>query len=234
MSSVAQSHECDILSAARELFARDGYDAVSTSAIAERAGVSKANVYHHFRSKEDLYFAVLRSACDEAAARWADVLRQDSPLAQRVREYAHQHLTEMCNEPMQARLVMREIMEHDEHGKNRGCKLAQEVFCGGFDEVVGMFRNGQEQGEIRADIDPAFAAHLLLAANASFFQWRHVMRHMPGVDFADDLEGYARRLTDILMRGLASEGAREEDGGASKGRMAGGGEPGKHCRAGRR
>lgn len=230
MSSVAQSHECDILSAARELFARHGYDAVSTSAIAERAGVSKANVYHHFHSKEDLYFAVLRNACDEAAARWAEVLRQDSPLAQRIRDYACQHLTEMCNEPMQVRLVLREIIEHGQHSENRGCKLAQEVFCGGFDEVVGMFREGQKRGEIRDDVDPAFAAHLLLAANASFFQWRDVMRHMPGIDFADDLEGYARRLTDILMNGLAGTAGGAGKAGA-KGKRKLNGRQRKSCRA---
>lgn len=199
--SCSSSRDSDILDAARDLFARHGYDAVPMSAIAERAEVSKANVYHHFHSKEDLYFAVLRRACDEASARWSEVLSGSGPIADRLREYAHQHLLDMCNDPMQARLVLREVVEHSEH---RCRKLAESVFGTSFNDVVAMFGESQRRGELRADVNPAFMAHILLAANASFFQWREIMRHMPGIDFADDPADYSRRLADVLLHGIAS------------------------------
>ena len=37
-----------LVDAARELFARDGYDATSLDAVAARAKVTKGAVYHHF------------------------------------------------------------------------------------------------------------------------------------------------------------------------------------------
>ena len=52
-----------ILRAAETLFAKHGFGAVSMSAIARRAGVSKANVFHHFATKQALYLAVLTAAC---------------------------------------------------------------------------------------------------------------------------------------------------------------------------
>src|SRR6516165_681020 len=39
---------------ALELFAEQGYDATSLREIAERLGVTKAALYYHFKSKEDI------------------------------------------------------------------------------------------------------------------------------------------------------------------------------------
>ena len=48
-----------ILDAALKLFARHGYGATSVSDIADEAGVSKGNVYHHFPDKETIFRALL-------------------------------------------------------------------------------------------------------------------------------------------------------------------------------
>src|SRR6478672_12982937 len=44
----------DLQRAAFELFARDGFDAVTTEQIAAAAGVSPSTYFRHVRSKEDL------------------------------------------------------------------------------------------------------------------------------------------------------------------------------------
>ncbi|MEX0644235.1 MAG: TetR/AcrR family transcriptional regulator [Parvularculaceae bacterium] len=56
-----------ILAAARELFLEKGYSA-SIDDIAERAGVVKQTVYARFKSKEDLFAAVIRSTAEELVA----------------------------------------------------------------------------------------------------------------------------------------------------------------------
>lgn len=48
-----------ILNAALKLFSHRGYGATSVQDIAEAAGVSKGNVYHHFRDKESIFRALL-------------------------------------------------------------------------------------------------------------------------------------------------------------------------------
>ena len=48
-----------ILDAARELFVEQGYDKTSLREVADSVGVTKAALYYHFRSKEDLFVALL-------------------------------------------------------------------------------------------------------------------------------------------------------------------------------
>jgi TetR/AcrR family transcriptional regulator len=201
MSPTTQSGECGILAAARELFARLGYDAVSMSMIASEAGVSKANLYHHYGSKEDLYFSVLRDACEEKPAAWRCLRAKDTPVVERLRAFARQHLNDIFANPTHVRLIMREVAEHSEH---RGRQLAEDVFGSDFAKLVALFREGQERDELRADVDPAFVAGMLLSANLAFFQWREVMRHMPHGGFADDPEAYADGILKILLNGVAS------------------------------
>lgn len=60
-----------ILDAASTAFYRRGIGAVGVDAVVAEAGVAKATLYHHFRSKDELVVAFLRRR-DE---RWRDWLR---------------------------------------------------------------------------------------------------------------------------------------------------------------
>jgi len=48
-----------ILDACFDVFVRRGYAKTSTALLAEAAGISKALIFHHFKSKKKLYFSVL-------------------------------------------------------------------------------------------------------------------------------------------------------------------------------
>lgn len=54
-----QSTREHLLAAARELFARDGYDATSIEVVLRRSGVSRGSLYHHFPDKKALFEAVV-------------------------------------------------------------------------------------------------------------------------------------------------------------------------------
>ena len=54
----SEATTAELLAAARELFAADGYAATSLDAIASAAGVTKGALYHHFDSKRDVFRAV--------------------------------------------------------------------------------------------------------------------------------------------------------------------------------
>lgn len=56
-----------LVEAARELFARDGYDATSLDAVAARAKVTKGAVYHHFDGKRQLFEAVFTREVEQLA-----------------------------------------------------------------------------------------------------------------------------------------------------------------------
>lgn len=63
-----------ILEAARDLFLRDGFAATSMDAVAKLANVSKATVYAHFSSKEELFAAMMDSECRRT---WPEVSSGD-------------------------------------------------------------------------------------------------------------------------------------------------------------
>ena len=57
-----------IIEGARTLFLTQGFDAASMNAIAHEAGVSKGTLYVYFKSKEELFEAIVEEQCHEQAA----------------------------------------------------------------------------------------------------------------------------------------------------------------------
>ena len=49
-----------IMTEARRLFARDGYEAVSVESIAAAVGIRAPSLYKHYRSKRDIFASILR------------------------------------------------------------------------------------------------------------------------------------------------------------------------------
>ena len=58
-----------LLEEARRLFAADGYNATSIEDVVAAAGMTKGALYHHFRSKRDLFRAVFEQEERELARR---------------------------------------------------------------------------------------------------------------------------------------------------------------------
>src|SRR5579862_1525114 len=54
-----------IIAVAREAFAADGYAGTSMSSIAARLGGSKGTLYSYFKSKEELFIAVVQKKCEK-------------------------------------------------------------------------------------------------------------------------------------------------------------------------
>ena len=55
-----EQRRCAILTAAAELFESEGLDNVSLNGIARHAGVSKANIYRYFETREAIYLHLVR------------------------------------------------------------------------------------------------------------------------------------------------------------------------------
>jgi AcrR family transcriptional regulator len=64
-----------ILTAARDLFYRQGIHGVGVDAIAEAAGTNKMTLYRHFRSKDELVAECLRECGRELETDWMEVER---------------------------------------------------------------------------------------------------------------------------------------------------------------
>ncbi|HEY2205279.1 MAG TPA: TetR/AcrR family transcriptional regulator [Pseudonocardia sp.] len=68
------ARRAQLLDAARDVFAAQGYHAAAMDDIAERAGVSKPVLYQHFSSKLELYRALLTTYAEELIGRLTEAL----------------------------------------------------------------------------------------------------------------------------------------------------------------
>ncbi len=87
-----------ILAAAQTLFLGNGYEGSSMDAIAAEAGVSKLTLYSHFKDKEALFAAAVKTTCETRLPRKLFVLQEDCSIRQVLLDLGHA-LQELANSP---------------------------------------------------------------------------------------------------------------------------------------
>ncbi len=182
------------------LFAEAGFEGASVAAIAEQAGVCKANVFHHFPSKEALYFAVIKEAAAAHAAYAEDLFRASGTSADKVRSLVDFGVRHLLADPQRARLILREISDGTHQA--RGRKLARTVFQRNFTAVVSIFEQGRERGEFHQSLDPAAAAMLLNGAAHIFFNCRDSLREYREIGCLQTPEAYVHCIATLILSGV--------------------------------
>lgn len=131
-----------ILAAAAEVFAREGYRGTDLQDVADALGIGKASVYRRFPSKQQLFFAAVdHGMLEMRAAVEAEVAAVDDPLEQlaaAIRAYlaffdAHPHFVELL---IQERAEFRDRKEptyfaHRRSGVDRWRRLYQDLIDAG-------------------------------------------------------------------------------------------------------
>lgn len=101
-ADAAKASRDEILQAAAELFMAFGYAATSIAAVAEHLGATKGRIYHHYRSKADLYFDVQVAAMTRVIEAVEPIARRPAGAADRLAAMALRHAQILLTElPMQ-------------------------------------------------------------------------------------------------------------------------------------
>ena len=69
----------NILQAAQQLFAENGYANTSTKKIAQRAGVSEGLIFKHFKHKEGLLDAIVEQGLKQGASFFQELFEEENP-----------------------------------------------------------------------------------------------------------------------------------------------------------
>ena len=189
-----------IESAARRLFANRGYADTSMADVAAAAGVSKATVFHHYRSKRALYEALLGDALAGFREQLVPLLDAEGDLQGSLRGFALAHVERLTRMQGTMRLIVREMLS--------GSPAAGELFAGSemsrnFSLLVDALRRGQARGTVRADVDAGLAVFLLICANWFLFQASGLTRRNPDLAVMTSNDTYATELARLLCLGLA-------------------------------
>jgi len=173
---------------AARLFAQKGYHGTSIGDIAEALGVQKGSLYAHIASKEDLLYETMREG---AAAFHAalDAIPDDAPATEKIRLALRGHLHVVAEQLDVATVFVQEWRYLD--GARRDEIVAERRRY--EERIRELFREGRELSELRADLDDASAALLLLSAANWAYTWLQ-----PGRD-TDEL---ADRFFTLLVDGI--------------------------------
>lgn len=186
-----------ILDAGVRLFSLHGFDGVSMNDLAGAAQVSKANIFHHFANKDDLYVAVLKHALADFQTQLAQLTRNEPDFAGRVRAFVRWHSQRLREREPQTRLLLREMFGEGQ----RGPQIAREVFGEGQRLLLDLVSGGQRAGHLRTDIDPAVIALTLVAVDIFSFLAAPTLRANPAMAFAADADELATRVSDLILNG---------------------------------
>ncbi len=181
-----------VLDAAERLFADRGFAATSMRDISEASGVSHPLIHHHFGTKEQLYAAVKRRLMDGYARRFPRAAGAgNSPVS--VRAEMRRMMAFLGDNPTLLRLCLRTRLE----GNNQ-------LWPGEPDQLDNLRRriaSSQRRGLIRADLDPACLAIMVLGLVSFWIENRdYFERRFPGP--IDD-RYYLRQAIALVERGIA-------------------------------
>jgi AcrR family transcriptional regulator len=109
----AESTIASILNAAEKLFVEHNYADVSMRDIARAAEVSTGALYHHFPSKEKLYYAMLTAYMARTKQATLDATPKDGSCRERLRALTRVYLGMRPNQRGVMRLVRRDLNVFD-------------------------------------------------------------------------------------------------------------------------
>ena len=116
-------NESRILAAAEEVFAETGYAGATTAAIAEKAGLPKANLHYYFRTKDARYRRVLEDILEQWLATGDQIAAGADP-AQALSAYIAAKIEHSRRRPLASKVFANELL----HGAPRlGDYLRREV-----------------------------------------------------------------------------------------------------------
>ncbi len=188
---LSDGRESQLLSIARQLFARKGYDATSLRDIAEAAQITKAALYYYFPNKDTLYErVVIESMAALLSEVQTAVARAHTP-TEKVRAFLRASAESMEQRRDQWVAGSNAFWQAGATGR-RGLALQHR------DDYEHLLRqciaDGITSGELRP-VNPAIAGRLLLSGLNQMARW-----HRPGGDLrANEV---IDQYLDIVLMGL--------------------------------
>lgn len=185
-----------LIDAARDLFSRREFAAVSLRQIAQRAQVNPAMIHYHFGGKEGLYGAMLEEQLAPLLFQLEQLPAERTSLYLFIESYVRM----LAANPWLPNLVVREVL----YGEGSFRELFIRRFAARAGRMIPVLIDKERRaGRLRADLDPAYAALALVSMALFPFIGRPVLERV--LDMRMD-ETFVERWVAHALR-LFYEGA---------------------------
>jgi AcrR family transcriptional regulator len=196
----------EILQAAAELFMEFGYTATSIDAVAQRLGATKGRIYHHYRSKADLFFDVQIAAMTRLNEAVEPIARGEGGPIARLAAMALRHtqilLTELPMQKVAVQGLERHLLASSDARQLRAVVKMRDHYEDLFVEVID---EGIRAG-VFVDLPPKLATKPFFGA----MNWATVWYSQRRLQSADAIDDIARSLAAFAMRGILKDVGHEE------------------------
>lgn len=196
-----QDRRDSILAAAREAFARKGFEGASIADIARAASVSDGLVYRYFANKRDLLNAVLTAFYERTMLDLEAIAARDVPFEQRLHDIIHRHIEAFVIEADLCRLFISEVRTAADYQGSPVQMLNRRYTS----ILVRILESGIASGEVRGDIDIRLVRDVIFGA-IEHRSWAAVNGR------PHDVDATARNLVELLRYGLVAR----PDGGPDR------------------
>ena len=156
-----------IYSAARELFAKQGFEATTVDEIARVADVAPATFFNHFQNKQALLGLMTGEVFEYLHSMTSEHLEGDGSSSEKLRAFISSATEGISAGRGVARDVLLEFMRSDATPDGPHPYLERL-----FEPFVALIEQGQRAGEIRNDYDAAFLAQMAVGMlNSAITNW---------------------------------------------------------------
>jgi AcrR family transcriptional regulator len=183
-----------ILGAAAQCFAKSGFARTRIEEVAINAGVSRALVYNHFGSKEEL----ARQVCDHLLDDWSSAVDRALEDAKTARDALAAWLRVNLSEerrPLLTALVAPDAAPVLADWDAAAARAMEEWRA----KLEALLQRGIATGEFRSDLDVPATAEVLRAMQVGMMQ--HLLDDKPYLDVSG--ERHLRAATEVLLKGIA-------------------------------
>ncbi|MBU1376835.1 MAG: TetR/AcrR family transcriptional regulator [Alphaproteobacteria bacterium] len=188
-----------ILDVARECFLAEGFAATSMSTIAARLGGSKGTLYNYFKSKEELFAAMMQRTCAELQATLFDVGPEAGDTEAKLAHFARGFLNHLMTP--EAIAIQRVVVSESE----RFPELGRVFYESGPKIVLGRIGAYLEElmaaGRLRRT-DPIVAAQHFKDLAISGVYWPH-MWGVAAAPTPAQFDQQVTRAVDTFLRAYA-------------------------------
>jgi AcrR family transcriptional regulator len=170
-----------VLDVAVDAFNEYGYDATSMGVLAERLGLSKSAIYHHFAAKEDILELALDEALTALENVLADANKPGTPASDRLAGVLRGAVNVLVEKLPAVTLLLRVRGNTDVERRALARRRT-------FDRAVAsLVVEARDEGSLRRDIEPGIVARLLFGMINSIVEWYRPGGQVDAATLADDV-----------------------------------------------
>ena len=188
-----------ILNKAEKLFADSGFGSVSMTNIANACNMSKANLYHHFTSKEDLYTQILIRAQKNTQNILEKTKEITGTYIEKIEFFINQHLNQMLKDPMKYKLLAREFSDL---GRSSRAMPSVGLMEQNLSQIVDLIDQAKKSKEIIETTDSRLLAYQLLSPNLTYITHQNLFDSVFEGLGPSSNEDFSKTLTTNLLRGV--------------------------------